>query len=244
MSGLKNRIFIGDLQGCADELDALIDAIEFDPDRHELWFVGDLVNRGPASARTLRRVIELGANSVLGNHDLHLLASAAGDRPLSERDTFQDVLDAPDREELLSWIRQRPLIHEWDDLLVVHAGVHPAWREPKAVAAPLEAAIGRGDLPLRDEDLAFMTRVRHCTAAGQRPEDDQNPGHEFAPWDTHYDGEKLVVCGHWSGRGTVSGRSLRSIDSGCVWGRELTAWHAEEDRFTRVPARRQYASFR
>jgi len=244
VSGVKSRIFVGDLQGCAAELDALIEALEFDPQRHELWFVGDLVNRGPKSARTLRRVIELGGNSVLGNHDLHLLASAAGSRAISARDTLQEVLESPDRDELVDWLRHRPLVQEWDDLLLVHAGVHPKWRDPKAVAAPLEAAIRRGELPLRDPDLAFMTRVRHCSASGERPPDDLAPGKKFAPWDTHYRGKKLVVCGHWSARGIVSAKRVRSIDTGCVWGRELTAWNAEEDRFIRVPALRQYASFR
>jgi len=246
----RQRVFIGDLQGCADELEDLLEAFGHDPKAHELWFAGDLVNRGPASARALRRVIELGANSVLGNHDLHLLAAAAGVRRASARDTFDDILQAPDREELLAWLRSRPLVREWNDIWLVHAGLRPAWTDPRAVAAPLEQALRRGDLPLRDPDLAFLTRVRHCDAQGVRPgqhsgatEPDEAPAipvRQFAPWNVHYRGVRTVVCGHWAARGLVIEDRLRALDSGCVWGKRLTAWLADEDRIVSVPARRQY----
>ena len=236
----RQRVFIGDLQGCADELEDLLEALEYDPDRHELWFAGDLVNRGPASARALRRVIELGANSVLGNHDLHLLAAAAGERKPVSSDTLDDVLRAPDCDALLAWLRARPLVRAWDDIVLVHAGLHPAWQNPRAVAQPLEQALQRGELPLQHPDLAFMTRVRYCDAKGARPENDKHPGEGFAPWDEHYHGEQLVVCGHWATRGLVVGERLRALDTGCVWGRALTAWLADDDRLLSVPARRTY----
>lgn len=236
----RQRVFIGDLQGCADELEDLLEAFDHDPAEHELWFVGDLVNRGPASARALRRVIELGANSVLGNHDLHLLAAAAGQRKADRRDTFHDILDAPDREELLDWLRQRPLVHEWDDIWLVHAGLSPSWSDARAVAAPLEQALRRGQLPLEDPDLAFLTRVRYCDTRGKRPDKKESPGPDFAPWNEHYRGSRMVVCGHWAQRGLVVGERLRALDSGCVWGKQLTAWLAREDRIVSVPARRRY----
>lgn len=122
---------IGDVQGCYRELRSLLRACGFDARRDTLWFVGDLVNRGPSSLDVLRFVTDLGdrAQTVLGNHDLHLVASARGIRPLRAKDTFQDVLDAPDGEELVDWLRERPVIHRDADrgFVMVHAGIAPAW---------------------------------------------------------------------------------------------------------------------
>ncbi|MBV1960984.1 MAG: metallophosphoesterase, partial [Immundisolibacteraceae bacterium] len=103
---------IGDIQGCLDELIELLDAIRFQPRDDHLWFVGDLVNRGPKSLETLRFIRDLGdaATVVLGNHDFHLLAVAAGVGKLHRKDTLQPILDAPDRDELLDWLRFRPLL--------------------------------------------------------------------------------------------------------------------------------------
>jgi bis(5'-nucleosyl)-tetraphosphatase (symmetrical) len=234
------RVFIGDLQGCADELEDLLDALSYDPVRHELHFVGDLVNRGPASARALRRVIELGADSVIGNHDLHLLAAATGKRPLRDDDTLSDVLEAADREQLLAWLRGQALVREWDDLILVHAGLHPRWQSPKAIAAPLERRLAAGELPLDDPVLRFLTRVRYCNAEGAMAQDDVAPGPDWEPWDHFYRGSRLVVTGHWATRGLVKSERLRAIDTGCVWGGRLTAWIAEEDHFVSVPAREVY----
>jgi bis(5'-nucleosyl)-tetraphosphatase (symmetrical) len=150
------------------------------------------------------------------------------------------VLEAPDRDELMAWVRRRPLVVTWDDLVLVHAGLHPRWDDPAAVARPLEAAIASGDLRPGDEDLAFFLLVRHCDAEGRRPDDDVDPPPGFAPWDRHYRGTRPVVCGHWAARGLVRTDRVRSLDSGCVWGGRLTAWIAEEDRFVSVPARRAY----
>jgi bis(5'-nucleosyl)-tetraphosphatase (symmetrical) len=236
----RRRVFIGDLQGCADELEDLLEALAYDPTRHELYFVGDLVNRGPASARVLRRVMDLGAGSVLGNHDLHLLDVARGERPLRASDTFQDVLEASDRDVLLQWLRTRPLVEVWDDAVLVHAGLHPHWGDPRTIAAPIEAAIASGEIPHGDADLDFLVEVRHCDADGNRPRDENNPGAEFAPWDRHYEGRRTVVCGHWAARGFVRTGRVCSLDTGCVWGGALTAWIFEEDRFVSVPARASY----
>jgi bis(5'-nucleosyl)-tetraphosphatase (symmetrical) len=239
-SQARQRLFVGDVQGCADELESLLEQLRFDPDAHELWFVGDLVNRGPASARVLRLARELGGRSVLGNHDLHLLGVAAGERTLRTGDTLEDALGAPDRDALLDWLRSQPLLHGWDDLIVVHAGLHPRWSDPEAVTRPLEAAIRAGRIPWDDPDLRFATRVRHCDASGAQPPDDLHPGPGFAPWDAYYCGARTVVFGHWAARGLVRGPRTRGLDTGCVWGGALTAWIAEQDRFAQVPARRAY----
>lgn len=122
---------IGDLQGCLDPLKKLLDKIQFDSAKDTLWFAGDLINRGPQSLETLRFVRDLGelAITVLGNHDLHLLAVKAGTRKPSAKDTLKDILEAPDTQELCDWLRRLPLLHHNPELglTLVHAGLHPAW---------------------------------------------------------------------------------------------------------------------
>ena len=122
---------IGDVQGCSTALDALLKAVSFRPSRDRLWLVGDLVNRGPDSLGVLRKVMSLGRSvvTVLGNHDLHLLATVAGGRELSPADTFHEVLAAPDAKHIIDWLRHRPLLHydARNRRVLVHAGIPPAW---------------------------------------------------------------------------------------------------------------------
>lgn len=133
---------IGDLQGCYDKLRRLLDTIGFDPAEDTLWFVGDLVNRGPDSLGTLRFVRGLAdrAVTVLGNHDLHLLALAAGNLRHRHKSNLDPVLEAPDREELILWLRNRPLMH-FDPRLgyaLIHAGLPPPWDLQTALACARE----------------------------------------------------------------------------------------------------------
>ena len=122
---------IGDIQGCCDALDRLLDKISFNPASDKLWVAGDIVNRGPASLRSLRTIKSLGnsAVTVLGNHDLHLLSVAYGLRKPSAKDTLDDILNADDRDELLHWVRHQPLLHYDGQLryVMTHAGLHPHW---------------------------------------------------------------------------------------------------------------------
>lgn len=120
---------LGDVQGCDDALQRLLNEIGFSPSRDRLVLLGDLVNRGPASLAVLRRMAALGDAAVclLGNHDLHLLALAHGARSLKRGDTVADVLDAPDREHWIEWLRGQPLAHVEAGWLCVHAGVVPQW---------------------------------------------------------------------------------------------------------------------
>jgi len=183
---------IGDIQGGYSELRRLLDQCRFDPADDRLWLVGDLVNRGPESAQVLRFVKGLGerAVAVLGNHDLSLLAISAGGIPARPGDTIQDVLEAPDREELLGWLRARPLVHLEAGTLMVHAGLLPAWSPEQALALSreVEAALQGGGFrefcarmygnqPDRwDEELRgfhrlrvivnAMSRLRVCTLEG------------------------------------------------------------------------------
>jgi len=175
---------VGDVQGCCDELEALLERIAFDPARDRLWFVGDLINRGPRSLDALRLVHRLGdaAVVVLGNHDLHLLAVARGGAQLRAADSaLQEILDSPERERLLDWLQSRSMLHHDAALrtTMIHAGLPPQWDIALArrCAAELESALrgdhsGRlfaamyGDQPdtWRD-DLEGMDRLRFITNA-------------------------------------------------------------------------------
>jgi len=186
------RYAIGDLQGCDEELRALLTRLRFSADRDRLWFVGDLVNRGPGSLATLRLVRALGDNAVvvLGNHDLHLLAVAHGAHRRRKSDTLDEVLAAPDREPLLEWLLTRPLAHAEGADLMVHAGLVPQWTVELTLqlAGEVAAALRRdprqlfehmyGNEPQRweaelagAERLRFtinvLTRLRLCTADGR-----------------------------------------------------------------------------
>jgi bis(5'-nucleosyl)-tetraphosphatase (symmetrical) len=184
---------IGDVQGCLEPLRRLLHAFGFDRARDRLWFVGDLVNRGPDSLATMRLVKDLGgcAVTVLGNHDFHLLAVAAGTAKTHRSDTLDEVLAAPDREELLAWLRQQPMLHVQGEWAMVHAGLLPQWSIAQAgiLAREVEAALRGanwreflaklyGNAPdswsegLRGADrlrviVNAMARMRFCTAEGK-----------------------------------------------------------------------------
>ena len=151
---------IGDIQGCCDEFEALLTQLRFDPARDRLWITGDLVNRGPRSLDVLRRVRKLGAAAitVLGNHDLHLLAAAlAPGEQLKPGDTLGEIFEAPDRDELLAWLRSLPLLHHDAALgyTMIHAGLPPQWdlATAQACAAELQEA-------LRDDDRSIELFAR------------------------------------------------------------------------------------
>ncbi len=186
---------IGDLQGCYSELQDLLDKINFDETNDLLWFVGDLVNRGPQSLECLRFVKSLGTNAktVLGNHDLHLLAIANKVRKPHRKDTFDDILKAKDSEELFNWIRQQPLlVHDSEiNYTMMHAGLPPQWTQEQAkeLAQETESLLQSeqfnnfihnmyGDQPdtwsekLKDDDkhrfiINALTRIRYCEANGK-----------------------------------------------------------------------------
>lgn len=187
---------IGDVQGCNAALGRLLEVIDFSPSRDTLFFMGDLVNRGPDSAGVLRRLMGLGsaAKTVLGNHDLHLLAVAHGLRAAHRNDTCQDVLEAPDRQAMLSWLSAQPLamLEHFDKqpTLMVHAGVLPGWSASKTIALAkevqtvmhhdLQGFLGSmyGNTPvvwheeLQGPDrlrvvVNALTRLRFCSAQGE-----------------------------------------------------------------------------
>ncbi|WP_374244706.1 symmetrical bis(5'-nucleosyl)-tetraphosphatase [Zoogloea sp.] len=259
---------IGDIQGCFTSLTALLNRIDFDPARDRLWLVGDLVNRGPDSLQTLRFVRDLGASAVtvLGNHDLYLLMVAYGSvRARGKDDTIQAVLDAPDRDALLGWLRTRPLMHLEDGFAMVHAGLLPGWTAPqaRALAREVEGALAGpyhsdllhnmwGSEPaawhdgLRDYKrirviVNAMTRMRFCTPDGVmdfkvKGEVTKAPK-GFVPWfevPGRKSADTTVVFGHWSALGLRIEPRLLALDSGCLWGRELTAVRLEDRKVFQV----------
>lgn len=187
---------VGDLQGCLEPLQCLLAQVAFDPARDRLWLVGDLVNRGPQSLETLRYLYSIRDSlvCVLGNHDLHLLAAWRNIERLKKSDTLREILEAPDREELLQWLRQQKLMHydEARNVALVHAGIAPQWSLKKALkcAAEVEEALRDDNLfepfldgmygndPAKwDSDLKgvtrlrvitnYFTRMRFCTSEGK-----------------------------------------------------------------------------
>lgn len=247
---------IGDIQGCFDSLRRLLDLCRFDPSRDRLWLVGDLVNRGPHSLETLRFVKQLGnaALAVLGNHDLYLLMAAEGfGKPVKE-DTLGPVLAAPDRDELLAWLRGRPLCHHEDGYFLVHAGLLPQWSAAQARRLGREVEVllaGEhyrellanmwGSQPLAwKESLSewdrmrvivnAMTRMRFCSAEGtmelRTKGGTANTPLGYMPWfdvPGRKSSDTVLVTGHWSALGLRIRADLLALDSGCLWGRHLTA---------------------
>ena len=208
---------IGDIQGCYDELQRLLEHLDFSETRDQLWFVGDLVNRGPNSLEVLRLVKSLGdaAVTVLGNHDLHLLALAHGNPKHKHSSNLNEVLRAPDRDELIYWLRHRPLLHRDKKLAfsMIHAGLPPQWtmKTARACAREVESVL-RGDRHVEyflgmygnepriwDQDLQGMarwrfitncfTRLRFCAPDGslqlQRKGAPDNDTHKHIPWFAH-----------------------------------------------------------
>jgi bis(5'-nucleosyl)-tetraphosphatase (symmetrical) len=265
-----STLAVGDIQGCYEEFRSLLSLARFgEGDR--LWLVGDLVNRGPESVEVLRFVRNLGARAVtvLGNHDLHLVARAWGFAKARSDDTLDDVLGAHDADELVDWLRARPMMHVEGERALVHAGLLPQWTVAKArsLAGEVEHALrGRGarefianlygSRPDRWEDslqghdrlrviVNAMTRLRFCTLQGVM--DFHSKGERadapagYLPWfevPGRASVDATIVCGHWSALGLKRLPGLAALDSGCVWGGQLSALRLEDDRLFQVPCRR------
>ncbi len=254
---------IGDLQGCYESLLALLEKIHFDKTKDTLWFAGDLVNRGPDSLSCLRFVKSLGdsAITVLGNHDLHLLAIAAEHKKNNDKG-IKKILKAEDSLDLLHWLRTRPLIHHDKKLAytMVHAGVYPKWSLKKALsyADELQQVLASdnfidfihnmyGNKPakwkksLADWDrLRFIcnafTRMRYCYDNGKldfnRNDTPQVEASDLVPWfdvpERKMKNEKILF-GHWSTLGLLKRNDVYALDTGCVWGGNLTALRIDSE---------------
>ncbi|WP_024298245.1 symmetrical bis(5'-nucleosyl)-tetraphosphatase [Methylomicrobium lacus] len=246
---------IGDVQGCYDDLLRLLDRIAFDPATDYLWMAGDLVNRGPKSLEVLRFVKSLGerAVTVLGNHDLHLVAAHASGI-VHKKDTFRPVLEAEDADELIDWLRRQPLFHTNGEFCLLHAGLPPQWdlEKTQAMAALAEQVLQGDDYRsflqemygnqpnLWSDDLEGVprlrfivncfTRMRFLDAEGRLDfTHDGRPGSQpphLMPWfaaPNRKNADLRIVFGHWSQVGYYEGHNCYGIDTGCLWGGQLTA---------------------
>ena len=255
---------IGDLQGCYDALQRLLDKLKFDPVQDQLWLAGDLVNRGPDSLASLRFVKSLGnsAVTVLGNHDLHLLAIAA-DHKTTKDPGLKEILAADDIDELVDWLRRQPLIH-YDaqlDFALVHAGIYPGWTLQQAIeyAEELHQILASdnyldfihhmyGNKPNRWDDeltewdrLRFIvnsfTRMRYCDSDGKLNLKDKGPiGSQRAgslPWfdmPKRKTRKQRILFGHWSTVGRLNREDVYALDTGCIWGGDLTALQLDAEK--------------
>jgi bis(5'-nucleosyl)-tetraphosphatase (symmetrical) len=262
---------IGDIQGCFEPLQGLLKRLAFNPDRDQLWLVGDLVNRGPASLATLRFCYERRDNiaCVLGNHDLHLLAVAHQHKAAKRKDTLREILQAPDREQLLNWLQTRPLMHQDTELdaVMVHAGIAPCWTLPEAITRAQEvervlhsdqadayfAAMYGNDPAGWDDNLSGPTRWRTITNYFTRMRlvradhsldlaykgtlDAIPPG--LYPWFRTPQRKAIaprIVFGHWAALGGLRNqKGMFGLDTGCVWGKQLTAYCLEDERWVSYP---------
>lgn len=240
------RWLVGDVQGCARELDDLLKRIRFDPGRDELWSLGDLVNRGPDSLAVLRLWRDLDGKGLLGNHDIYALLVRSR-RKLRKRDELDKLFGAEDADDLLQRLRESPALAYLPggdgalDVWIVHAGLSPRWQRLDEVACRLGPG-PHDDEWLESPEVAFATRARCCNAEGgmcrHSGPPDECPA-PFRPWDEFYSGRTLVVHGHWARRGFYRTERTMGLDSGCVYGGMLTAWCQEEDRIVQVPSRRR-----
>ncbi len=263
---------IGDIQGCHQALVQLLEQIGFSPSRDKVWFAGDLVNRGPDSLASVRFIYQLGsaADSVLGNHDFHLLAACNGLAKAKPLDKIDRFLNASDGQQLLQWLRHRPMLLESPAhrTVVTHAGIPPCWdlQQTRALAREVETALQsdnylsllarlygnkpdqwnpelQGNARLRCI-INYLTRMRLCTRAGKLEfahKEGLNvplPG-GFAAWFDwpHKEWEGNTLCfGHWS---TVEQErippGLYALDTGCVWGGQLTALELGSNTLFHLP---------
>ena len=258
----------GDIQGCFEPFQCLLKEINFNPDKDRVWSVGDIVNRGPNNLETLRWFCEHRDNvtMVLGNHDLHLMAVSCGARKPNRQDNLEDILDAPDREQLIEWLHFQPLAHSENGYTMVHAGIPPIWTVEDTLdrAWEVEHALKGArcidffkgmygnDPYVWDSRLRgikrlrvitnYLTRMRYCTrkgkldliSKGSQPVQDVIAGKKVAPWFSHKSKltrEETILFGHWASlKGITDDPKIIALDSGCVWGKTLTAFELETGR--------------
>jgi bis(5'-nucleosyl)-tetraphosphatase (symmetrical) len=263
---------IGDIQGCCDELLVLVKLIKFDPAIDQIHLVGDLVNRGPKSLDVLRWVYAHRENvtTVLGNHDLHLLACWMGLAKPKRGDTLTDVLESDDVDELLGWLQQQPLLRSVENVCIVHAGIYPGWSFEEASVAAVNAHAkysGKkariwfdhmyGNKPVRWSEalneverfrftINALTRMRFCNGLDLdlkfKGELADAPA-ELKPWFSYARQSQLTIaCGHWSALGLLLEPTLLALDTGCIWGGQLTAVRLEDRAIFQVDALLPYQS--
>lgn len=260
---------IGDIQGCYDELCALLNKIGFNHGTDTLWLTGDIVNRGPKSLESLQFAMkhESSVQIVLGNHDLHLLAVGCGCGTTKRSDTIDSILNHPDSKTMLDWLRTQPLMRQAGGYAMVHAGMLPQWSigQAQELAHEAEAELrGKnhikffekmyGNKPVAwSDDLSgykrlrmivnVFTRMRALTFLNELEFDfkatlDKMPLY-LRPWFAAPNRQNLgrtIIFGHWSSLGYINDFGIVSLDTGALWGGELTAFNLESREITQIHA--------
>ncbi len=209
------RLFVGDLHGCLDELEALLALFQFVPGQDLLFSVGDVVGKGPQVEGLLRRLTELGARVVRGNHEELFLRAVGSSDPAAEK--YRRGLG----KEWKKWaevISKWPYYVETPDIIMVHAGLQP------------------GKPTLASMDPKILVSIRTWDGKGENLNRPNDP-----PWYDLVQPGKTVVFGHWAAKGVIDLPGFKGLDSGCVYGKALTGWCPEENRFYSVPARDEYS---
>ncbi len=226
-SGHDDILFVGDIQGCREPLERLLRAAHYHPDRHRLIPLGDTINRGPDNLGVLQLMRSLGAEPIVGNHETKLLEVVDGGQEsawLTRRSKPDDLLQSPQRDAWLDWMRQWPHWRRGDGWIAVHGGLHPL-------------------LALEETPPEFLVTVRVCDPYGNLPSDWD--GHaatiptRFRPWHEFYAGREVVAYGHWARQGLHHTHNTRGLDSGCVYGEELSAWWLRRDHIVQVTGQQQ-----
>lgn len=262
---------IGDIQGCFDELQELLKKCLFDQRNDCLWFAGDLINRGPKNLETMKFVLnQKNSVVVLGNHDLHFLAVSKKKHTSASTDTFQDILDSDERDDIIDFLRHQKLLH-YDakkECAMVHAGIPPIWNLAEALsyAREVESVLTGpdflcflegmyGDTPARWEKTLegndrlriitnYFTRLRYCKIDGtmELKQKSNFPPKGFSPWFKFSPREQMkILFGHWASLdGITEKKNIIALDTGCVWGRSLTAIRLEDGKLFSTPALQKY----
>ncbi len=213
---MKRKILIGDVHGCFEELKLLLKKIDYIALQDELIFLGDLINKGPHSVEVLQFVKEGGHRTILGNHELGFLRAIDNEKYMVKG--FLKLKDelGPRCEEYVEWIRALPLYIEDDDFIAIHGGLEPEVR-------------------LENQDPRIATRIRTWDGSGEDMNDESNPA-----WYEFYKDKKLVVFGHWAARGLIVRDNAIGLDTGCVWGGELSCLILPEKKIESIRALKMY----
>ena len=213
---IKRQIVIGDVHGCFEELKLLLEKVKYNSQHDELIFLGDLINKGPQSVEVLKFVKKGNHRSIVGNHELGFLRAQVDESFLNKGFLKLTEELGSDLEEYVEWIKSLPLYIEEDNFIAIHGGLEPG-------------------VALSDQDPRIATRIRTWDGKGEDLNDESNPA-----WYELYKGEKLILFGHWAARGLVVKENVIGLDTGCVWGGELSCLILPEKKIESVRALKMY----
>ncbi|MCR9203284.1 MAG: metallophosphoesterase [Halobacteriovoraceae bacterium] len=218
MESKERTIIVGDVHGCFDELQELLDVCKFKPKRDRLIFLGDLINKGPHSKKVVRFVMEGGFESIVGNHERGFLRSLEDPRYFKKgfKKFYESFDNKKERSKVIEWIQSLPVFIEDEGFICVHGGLQPG-------------------VPLEKQKPEIVTRIRTWGGDPEVLDNEEDPA-----WYELYKEEKLVVFGHWAMRGLIERENVVGLDTGCVWGGSLSALILPERKIVSVEAQQQY----